>query len=158
MELWNSHKYNKVYFTDTIFNTYWLIGVERRFQQLFSHITGNSSPECVFWFSHTSTPHNILSKQLAAFPHRLLKCPLVKDEWRKSQWLCLNVGKNVGRAGIRTRNTWIESPRRYRLSYQGSVVKYIWDNGYKLNGDTTITCDVIGAWFGNVPKCEIVGM
>ena len=26
----------------------------------------------VSWFSHTSNPHNILSKQLAAFPHRPL--------------------------------------------------------------------------------------
>ena len=34
---------------------------------------------CVSWYSHTSTPHNILSKQLAAFPHRLLNSPLVKD-------------------------------------------------------------------------------
>ena len=76
---------------------------------------------CVSWFSHTSTPHNIFSKQLAAFPQRLLNSPLVKDEWRMSQWLLSNVGKNVGRAGIRTHNPWIDSPRRYRLSYRGSA-------------------------------------
>ena len=31
-----------------------------------------------FWFSYTSTPHNHLPKQLAAFPHRL--SPLVENE------------------------------------------------------------------------------
>ena len=30
--------------------------------------------------SHTSTPHNNLPKQVAAFPHRL--SPLAEDEWR----------------------------------------------------------------------------
>ena len=75
---------------------------------------------CVSWFSHTSTPHNILSKQLAAFPHRLLNSPLVNNEWRRSQWLLSNVWKNVGRAGIQTHNPWIDSPRCYRLSYRGS--------------------------------------
>ena len=39
---------------------------------------------CISWFSHTSTPHNNLPKQLAAFSHRL--SPLVEDEWRMSQW------------------------------------------------------------------------
>ena len=29
--------------------------------------------------------------------------------------------KEVGRAGIRTHNPWIDSPRRYRLSYRGSA-------------------------------------
>ena len=40
---------------------------------------------CVSWFSHTSTPHNNLPKQLAAFPHRL--SPSVEEVWRMSQWL-----------------------------------------------------------------------
>ena len=74
---------------------------------------------CISWFSHTSTPHNNLPKQLAAFPHRLSS--LVEDEWRMSHWLLSIVGKKVGRAGIRTHNPWIDSPRRYRLSYRGSA-------------------------------------
>ena len=69
-------------------------------------------------FSHQySTQH--LPKQLAAFPYRL--SPLVEDEWRMSHWLLSIVGKKVGRAGIRTHNPWIDSPRRYRLSYRGSA-------------------------------------
>ena len=66
------------------------------------------------WFSHTSTQHNSLSKQLAAFPHRV--CPLLKDEWRL---------KNVNRAGVRNHNPWIDSRRHYRLRYRGSAP----DNG-----------------------------
>ena len=53
------------------------------------------------WFSHTSTPHNNLPKQLAAFPKRL--SPLVEDEWRMSHRHLSNSGKKVGRAGIRIR-------------------------------------------------------
>ena len=44
----------------------------------------------------------------------------MKDEKRMSEWRLWNVGKNVGRAGIRTLNPWIDSQRRYRLNYQGS--------------------------------------
>ena len=32
-----------------------------------------------------------------------------------------NVGKKVGRSGIQTHNPWIDSPRRYRLSYRDST-------------------------------------
>ena len=39
---------------------------------------GQFTNSCVSWFSHTSTPHNNLPKQLAVFPHRL--SPLVEDE------------------------------------------------------------------------------
>ena len=53
------------------------------------------------WFSHTSTPHNNLPKQLAAFPQRL--SPLVEDEWRMSHRLLSNYGKKVGQAEIRIR-------------------------------------------------------
>ena len=70
---------------------------------------------CISWFSHTSTPHNNLPKQLAAFTHRL--SPLVKDEWRMSHWPLSIVRKKVGRAGIQTHNLWIDSPRLYWLSY-----------------------------------------
>ena len=75
---------------------------------------GQFTYSCVSWFSHTSTPHNNLPKQLAAFPHRL--SPLVEDEWRLSHWFLSIVGKKVGRAGIRTHNPRIDSPCRYRGS------------------------------------------
>ena len=39
----------------------------------------NCSPSRFFWLSHTITPHNSLSKQLTAFPHRF--CLLVEDQW-----------------------------------------------------------------------------
>ena len=84
---------------------------------------GQFTYSCISWFPHTSTPYNNLPKQLAAFPHRL--SPLVEDEWRMSHWLLFIVGKKVGRAGIRTHNPWIDSPRRYWLSYRGSA-DYIW--------------------------------
>ena len=45
----------------------------------------------------------------------------MKDKWCLSQWLLSNVGKNFGRAGVRTHNPWIDNPRRYRLSYLGSA-------------------------------------
>ena len=82
---------------------------------------GQFTYSCISWFSHTSTPHNNLPKQLAAFPQRLI--PLVEDEWRMSHWLLSIVGKKVGRAGIRTHNPWIDSPRRYRLRYRGSACR-----------------------------------
>ena len=86
---------------------------------IFQSYHGNQfTYSCVSWLSNTSTPHTILSKQLAAFPQRLLNSPLVKYELRRSQWLLSNVGKNVGRAGILTHNPWIDSPRRYQLSYR----------------------------------------
>ena len=87
----------------------------------FSHLYhgGHFTYSCISWFSHTSTPHNKLPKQLAVFPHRL--SPLVEDEWRMSHWLLSIIGKNVVRAGIRTHNPWIDSPRHYRLSYRGSA-------------------------------------
>ena len=87
-----------------------------------SYHGGQFTYSCVSWFSHTSTPHNNLPKQLAAFPHRI--SPLVEDEWRMSHWLLSNVGKKVGRVGIRTYDPWIDSPRRYRLNYRDSVSIY----------------------------------
>ena len=45
--------------------------------------------------------------------------PLVEDEWRWSQWLLSNVGKNVSWAWVWTHNPWTDSPRRYQLSYRG---------------------------------------
>ena len=74
---------------------------------------------CVSWLSHTSYRHNNLSKQLAAFPHRLLALLWKTNDACLSQWLLSNDGNDVGRAGIRTDNPWINSPRRYRLRYRG---------------------------------------
>ena len=68
---------------------------------------GQFTYSCISWFSHTSTPHNNLPKQLAAFSHRL--SPLAEGEWRMSHWLLSILGKKVGRAGIRTHNPWIDS-------------------------------------------------
>ena len=39
-----------------------------------------------------------------------------------------------------------------------ATVTYRCEKGYRLIGDNAITCDVNGAWFGNIPVCEIVGM
>ena len=95
----------------------WLIDLGLTISQ--SYHSGQLTYSCISWFSNTSTPRNNLPKQLAAFPHRL--SPFVKDEWRMSQWLLSNVGKKVEGAGIRTHNPWIDSPRRYRLSYRDST-------------------------------------
>ena len=74
----------------------------------------------VSWRSHTSTSYNISSKQLAAFPHRLIA------HWWKTNDAChndflSNVRKKVGRAGVRFQNPWIDSPHRYRLSYRSTA-------------------------------------
>ena len=50
-----------------------------------SYHVGQFTYVYVSWFSHTSTQHNNLLKQLAAFSHRLSQ--LVEDKWRMSQWL-----------------------------------------------------------------------
>ena len=55
----------------------------------------------ISWFSHTSTPHNNLPKQLAAFPHILSQ--LVEDEWRMSHWLLSNVGFELTTPGLTAR-------------------------------------------------------
>ena len=43
-----------------------------------------SSPTHVSWLSHTNTSYNILSKQLAAFPHKLIA------HWWKTNVVCHN--------------------------------------------------------------------
>ena len=78
---------------------------------------------CVSCLSHTSTPHNSLSKQLAAFPYRLSCWTKVNDAFHSGLSLLSNVGKNVGKSGVQTHNHWIDSPHCYRLSYRGSGSK-----------------------------------
>ena len=68
---------------------------------------------CIDW--RFNVVYNIVSKQLAAFPHRLLAHSLKTNE---AQWLLLKVGKN---AGIQTHKTFIDSTCHYRLSYPGSA-------------------------------------
>ena len=80
---------------------------------------GQFTYSCIFLFSHTSTPYNNLPKQLAAFPLSL--SPLVEDEWHMSDWLLSTVRKKVGWVGIQTHNPWIDSMRRYWLSYRDSA-------------------------------------
>ena len=96
---------------------------------------GQFTYSCISWFSHTSTPHNNLYKQLAAFPHRL--SPLVENEWRMSHWLLSIVGKKVGRAGIQTHNPWIDSPRRYRAQHASDWWNRVilWSHSVKPIGD-----------------------
>ena len=72
---------------------------------------------CDSWLSNINTPHTSLSKRLSAFTYTLLD-QLVKDEWFMSHWLLSNVGKNVGRAVVRTQYPWVDSPPRYRLTYR----------------------------------------
>ena len=81
---------------------------------LSSHI------KCFLAFSHTSYPHNLLTKQLAAFPHRLIggrRMTHVTETFVKYRKEC-----STTRAWVRTHNPWIDSPCRYRLSYRVSVV------------------------------------
>ena len=73
---------------------------------------GQFTYSCVSWFSYTSNPHNNLHKQLAAW----LLWHIVLDHWWKTNDACRIdflsiVGKKLGRAGIRTHNPWIDSPR-----------------------------------------------
>ena len=107
------------------------------FSTIFQSFHGNQFTfSNVSWFSHTSTPHNILSKQLTAFPHRLLNIPLVKDEWRMSKWLLSNVGKNVDWAGIQTHNPWIDSPRgfvNWLPWYDRIIVKNVLNPAQSIN-------------------------
>ena len=49
-----------------------------------SYHGGQFTYSCVSWLSHTSNTHNNLSKQLAAFPHRLLA------HWWKTNDACHN--------------------------------------------------------------------
>ena len=44
---------------------------------------GQVTYPCVSWLSHTSSPHNSLSQQLAAFPHCMLA------HW----WKAINAGR-----------------------------------------------------------------
>ena len=70
----------------------------------------------LLFISMLNTPHNIISKQLVAFLHILL------THWWKTYDAChsdllSNVGKNVSRAGVRTKKPWIDSSLRYRLNF-----------------------------------------
>ena len=66
---------------------------------------------CVSWLSHTSTPHNTLSKQLAAFPHKQLA------NWLKTKDACH--GEFCQMLRVWTHNLWIYSLFCYWLSYPG---------------------------------------
>ena len=66
---------------------------------------------CVFWFSHTSTPHNILSKQLATFLHRPLNSPLGKDEcqincFQTWERMLAELGFELTAPGLTVANDW----------------------------------------------------
>ena len=62
------------------------------------------------------------------FPSNWLLLHIDLAHWWKMNDACRNdfnlsiVGKKVGHTGIRTHNPWIDSPRRYRLSYRGSAL------------------------------------
>ena len=70
------------------------------------------------WKSITSTPHNILSQLLTAFPHNHCRNNRQRWERNESQWLSLILGKNLIRAGDWTSDLQFSSPVRYRLSYE----------------------------------------
>ena len=60
------------------------------------------------------------------FPSNWLLFHIDLAHWLKTNdacphWLLSIIGKKVGRAGIQTHNPWIDSPRRYQLSYRGSA-------------------------------------
>ena len=95
----------------------WLMEVLHRFQQFVSHITASNSPTHVFTGFSTPVIHttNFPSNWLLLHTDCL---PIGEDEWPSSHWLLSNVRKNVGRAGIRTYNPWIDSPPSCRLSYR----------------------------------------
>ena len=63
----------------------WLIGGLTPFSTIFqSYLGGQFTHSYVSWLSHTSTSYNIPSKQLAAFPHRLIA------HWWKTNDACHN--------------------------------------------------------------------
>ena len=84
---------------------------------LYNH-TVNSSPipSRVSWLSHSSTPHDILSKHLAAFPHRLL-APWWKTNDSRQIDFCETLEIKLAELGFE----WNESSGRYRLKYHGYV-------------------------------------
>ena len=77
------------------------------------HRSGQCTYPCFRGALLTSTPHNILSKPLAAFPH----CRNNRHQWILSQWLSTILGKNIDRTGDRTSDLMSSSPQLYRLSY-----------------------------------------
>ena len=67
-----------------------------------------------------STPHNILSKPLTAFPHKhCWNNRTVREEWILLQWLSSILEKNTGQARDWTSELLFSSPQRYWPSYQG---------------------------------------
>ena len=66
--------------------------------------------------------------------------------WLVSQWLLLNNRKNVGQAGVRTHNPWIDSLRCYGQSHRGLAtlnIKYgnaVQSDTY-LHGTNVCACD-----------------
>ena len=67
----------------------------------------------------TSTPHNILSKPLAAFPHN--HCPNNRQQWA-GEWILLQglssiFRENNGQAGYWSSDLLFSNPPHYRLSY-----------------------------------------
>ena len=83
-----------------------------------SNCTFTSFPGILF----TSTPHNILSKTLAAFPHN--HCTKIKQQWERNEFCCNNYHQFLGRILAEPRDRTIDllfsSPVCYPLSYGAS--------------------------------------
>ena len=82
------------------------------------------SSQCTFsWFPgvlSTSTPQNIHSKRMSAFPHN--HCQTIDNGERGINPVAITTvtsfpGKNIGRAGDRTSNLLFSSPIHHPLSY-----------------------------------------
>ena len=83
-----------------------------------SYHSGQFTYSYVSWLSYTSTSYNIPSKQLAVFPHRL-----IAHWWKTNDAFHNDFCQRIScRAGVRTHNPWIDSPRRYRLSYRSNLL------------------------------------
>ena len=95
------------------------------FSTVFPSYHGNQfTYECVSWFSNTSTPHNILSKQLAAFPHRLLNNPLTTVTFVKRGKECWSSwDSNSQSLDWQPDRYWLSSGARLQMSFNPSAVE-----------------------------------
>ena len=72
--------------------------------------------------SVNSTPHNVLSQQLAAFPHNHHRTMVSNERgMHLVAMTIISVRKEMCRTGDRTRNFLLSSPVRYPLNYAGKA-------------------------------------
>lgn len=55
-----------------------------------------------------------------------------------------------GRTLIKQQDSSASSAQTYKV---GALAKYRCERGYKIDGDSLVTCEENGSWGGNVPDC-----